>query len=142
MYWIWIIVTSPHEYLLDRSLGLVVKGRLQKEADILKSWHTKFQIIGLNKIISIAHRSSICQCQKVISGRTHSSIHMYWPIKQLICKLLKGCHRAMVQTKLRATHSATQMPQAMTISHQLYGWGVKTLNFKFDCLPPAAKCYV
>ncbi len=26
MYWIWIIFTSPNEYLLDRGLGLVAKG--------------------------------------------------------------------------------------------------------------------
>ncbi len=26
MYWIWLIVTSPNEYLLDRGLGLVAEG--------------------------------------------------------------------------------------------------------------------
>ncbi len=26
MYWIWLFFTSPNEYLLDRSLGLVTEG--------------------------------------------------------------------------------------------------------------------
>ncbi len=38
MYSIWTILTNPNEYLLDRGLGLVAKGR---DWDIYVSYSTK-----------------------------------------------------------------------------------------------------
>ncbi len=37
MYWIWIVFTSPNEYLLDGGLGLVAKGTDWGQISLLRA---------------------------------------------------------------------------------------------------------